>query len=70
VDKRRSLLAIPLTDGLGGVVELLLLRALPNHTLTQDGCDIFAFECELILSFTSRSVPEAIRDWHPPGELH
>jgi hypothetical protein len=70
VGKRRSLLAIPLTDGLGGVVELLLLRALPNHTLTRDGRDTVVFDLQLTCSFMSRSVPEPIRVWHPPGEPH
>ena len=66
--KRRSLLAIPLTDGLGGVVEFVLLRSLPTHALTQDGRDSFVFDCQVILSFTSCSVHEAIRVWHSLGK--
>jgi hypothetical protein len=56
--------------GLGGVVEMLLLRSWPSHTLRRDGRDTFVFDCQLTCGFMSRSVPEAIRDWHPCGELH
>jgi hypothetical protein len=56
--------------GLGGAVELLLLRSWPSHALTQDGRDTFVFDCQLTWGFMSRSVPEPVRDWHPRGELH
>jgi hypothetical protein len=58
-----------LTAGLGGVVEFALLRALPNRTVTRDGRDSSVFDCEVILSFTSRSVHEPVRVWHSRGEL-
>jgi hypothetical protein len=51
-------------------VELLLLRSWPSRTLTQDGRDAFAFDCQLNCGFMSRSVPEPVRDWHPRSELH
>jgi hypothetical protein len=55
-------------EGLGGVVELLLLRSWPSHTLRGNGRDTFVFDCQLTCGFISRSVPEAIRDWHPRSE--
>ena len=48
----------------------MLLQSRPSHPLKRDGRDIFVFECEVILSFTNRSVPELIRVWHGRGELH
>ena len=56
--------------GLGGVVELLLLRSRPSHTMKRDGRDTFVFDCQLTCGFMSRSVPEPVRDWHARGELH
>ena len=38
-------MAVRLTDGLGGVVEFVFLRALPNYTLRQDGRDTFVLDC-------------------------
>jgi hypothetical protein len=56
--------------GLGGVVELLLLRSWPSHTLRRDGRDTFVFDCQLTCGFMSRSVPEPFRVWQPRGESY
>jgi hypothetical protein len=56
--------------GLGGVVELLLLRSWPNHTLLQDSRDTFVLDRQLTCGFMSRSVPQPVRDWHCRGEQH
>jgi hypothetical protein len=55
--------------GLGGVVELLLLRSWPSHTLRRDGRDTLVLDWQLTCGFMSRSVPEPVRDWHPCGAL-
>jgi hypothetical protein len=45
VDKRRSLLAIPSTDGLGAVLEPPPLRSWPSQTDEALQRDTFAFDC-------------------------
>jgi hypothetical protein len=45
VDKRRSLLAIPSTEGLGAVFGLPPFCSRPNHTKGTMHCDAFAFDC-------------------------
>jgi hypothetical protein len=45
VDKRRSLLAIPSTEGLDAVCGLPSLRSRPSHARELLDSDIFAFDC-------------------------
>jgi hypothetical protein len=45
VDKRRSLLAIPSTEGLGAVLEPLRVRPWPSHTKGKRYCETFEFDC-------------------------
>lgn len=45
MDKRRSLLAIPSTDGLGAVLEPPPLRSGPSQASKALHCDTFAFDC-------------------------
>ena len=45
MDKRRSLLAIPSTDGLGAVLEPLPVRSGSSQAGKALHCDTFAFDC-------------------------
>jgi hypothetical protein len=62
VDKRRSLLAIPSTDGLGAVLEPPPLRSRPSQTGETLQPDTFAFDCIVLppgLQATTEATPGA-----------
>jgi hypothetical protein len=56
-------------EWLGAALELPLLLPRPSHWPKDDSRDTFVFDCETLSTFTSRSVPEPFRIWHPLGEL-
>jgi hypothetical protein len=60
VGKRRSLLAIPSTDGLGAVLEPPPLRSGPSQARKALHCDTFAFDCLFLppkLQATTEATP-------------
>jgi hypothetical protein len=62
VDKRRSLLAIPSTDGLGAVLEPPPLRSWPSQTDETLQRDTFVFDCTIRppdLQATTEATPAA-----------
>jgi hypothetical protein len=62
VDKRRSLLAIPSTDGLGAVLEPPPLRSRPSQTGETLHRDTFVFDCIVLppgLQATTEATPGA-----------
>lgn len=67
-DMRGGLQAVPSMEWLGAALELPLLLLRPSPAPRDDSRDTFVFDCEASLTFTSLSVPEPIRVWHPLGD--